>query len=296
MSIWNNHDFHPMLLKEINKPFNSKDYLFEIKYDGIRVVIFATPTKVTIQTRNKQDVTNIFPELESIRKLVKENTIFDGEIVSFKDGLPSFSKLQERNHLKNTNKIKSESKENPIVFICFDILYKSKDLTNLPLLDRKKLLSKYKDTDEFVKTTYILNDGIKLFQEIKKIGLEGIVAKKINSPYLINERSDNWIKIKNLKQDIFYIGGFKPSTKTASLSLYLGEYKNNKLYFVGKVSMSNKHKLYNILLKEKGVKKSPFTDYTDNFTYLTPKYKCHIKYLERTKNNHLRQPIYKGEA
>ena len=100
MSIWNNHDFHPMLLKEINKPFNSKDYLFEIKYDGIRVVIFATPKKVTIQTRNKQDITNIFPELQSIKKLIKENTIFDGEIVSFKDGLPSFSKLQERNHLK----------------------------------------------------------------------------------------------------------------------------------------------------------------------------------------------------
>ncbi len=296
MSIWSNHNFHPMLLKEINKPFNSKDYLFEIKYDGIRVIIFATPTKVTIQTRNKQDVTKIFPELQSIKKLVKENTIFDGEIVSFQDGLPSFSKLQERNHLKNITKIKSASKENPVVFICFDILYKSKDLTNLPLIDRKKLLNKYKDTNEFIKTTYILNDGINLFKEIKKIGLEGIVAKKITSSYLINERSDNWIKIKNLKQDIFYIGGYKPSTKTSSLSLYLGEYKNNKLYFVGKVSMSNKRKQYNILLKEKPLKTSPFIDYTDNFIYLKTKYKCHIKYLERTKSNHLRQPIYKGEA
>ena len=296
MNIWSNHDFHPMLLKEINKPFNSKDYLFEIKFDGIRVVIFATPKKITIQTRNKQDVTNIFPELQSIKNLVKENTIFDGEIVSFKDGLPSFSKLQERNHLKNKTKINSESKENPVVFICFDILYKSKNLTNLSLLERKKLLNQYQDTEEFVKTTYILNDGIKLFKEIKKLGLEGIVAKKINSNYLINERSDNWIKIKNLREDIFYIGGFKPSDKTNSLSLYLGEYKNNKLYFVGKVSMSDKHKLYNILLKEKTLKSSPFTDCTDNFIYLKPKYKCHIKYLERTKSNHLRQPIYKGDA
>ncbi len=296
MSIWSDRKYYPMLLKEIDKPFNSKDYLFEIKYDGIRVLLFVTPNKVTIQTRNKIDITNIYPELQSIKNLVKENTIFDGEIVYFNNGLPSFAHLQERNHLKNPTKIKTASLNNPIVFICFDIIYKSKDLTNIPLIKRKKLLTNYQDTNEFIKTSYILNNGIKLFKEVKKLGIEGIVAKKINSTYQINKRSNNWIKIKNLKQDTFYIGGFKPSPKTPSLSLYLGEYINNKLSFVGKVSLSNKHNLYPILLKEKPLTKSPFTNYNDSFTYIKPHYKCRITYLERTKNNHLRQPIYKGEA
>ena len=237
MNIWKNKKWVPMLLKEIEKPFDSKDYIFELKFDGIRAVLFVSPNKVIVQTRNKQDISNLFPELQNIKELVKENTIFDGEIVAFQNGLPSFSKLQERSHLKNISKIKNQSIESPIVFVCFDILYKgSKDLTNLSLLERKDILDSYSENDYFIKTKWLNEQGTSYFKEIQKLNLEGIVAKKKDSPYIINTRSNNWLKIKNFKQETFFIGGYTDTNKNASLTLYLGEKRRNKLYFVGKVS------------------------------------------------------------
>ena len=104
MSLWNK-PFTPMLLKEIAKPFNSKDYLFELKYDGERALIFASPHKVIIKNRHNDDITSIFPELQTIKDIIKTKTIFDGEIVSFSKGYPSFSLLQQRAHLKNKIRI-----------------------------------------------------------------------------------------------------------------------------------------------------------------------------------------------
>lgn len=297
MNIWNNRNWGPMLLKEIDKPFDSQDHLYEIKFDGIRAIIFATPQKVVVQTRNKKDISNIFPELQKIKDLVKEKTIFDGEIVSFKDNLPSFSKLQERNHLKNETKIREQAHDNPVVYVCFDILYKNnKDLTGMPLIERKKILDKYKDNEVFVLSKYIAKDGVELFKKAKKIGLEGIIAKDKNSPYLISDRNDFWLKIKNLKSDTFYIGGYTDTNKNESITLYLGEKRDNKLYFVGKVAMAKKRPLFSKIMALKIRKTSPFKDYEKDINYITPTLKCEIKYLERTKRNHLRQPIFKGEA
>ncbi len=295
-NIWQNHDWVPMLLKEIQKPFDSDDYIFEIKFDGIRAVIFASPKKVVVQTRNKKDITHLFPELASIKDLVSKNTIFDGEIVSFVNGKSSFSKLQEREHLKNTIKINEKSKSDPVVFVCFDILYENKDLTNLSLMERKEILKKYKENDYFMKNKYIEKRGKDLFKSVKKLGLEGIIAKKGDSNYLIDKRSFNWIKIKNLKKDTFYIGGFTDTNKNESITLYLGSYKKNKLMFLGKVSMNKRHKLYNKIIKSNLRKTSSFSDYKEDIKYITPKYKCLVKYLEKTKNGHLRQPIFIEEV
>lgn len=292
MNIWKNKKWQPMLLHEENEPFDSKEYIYELKFDGIRSVIFASPTKVIVQTRNKIDVTHLFPELQKLKELVKENTIFDGEIVSFENNKPSFSKLQKRMHLKNIISIKEISKEEPVVFVCFDILYKNEDLTSLTLLKRKNILKQYKDNDIFIKTTYINDNGIELFKKIKKLGLEGIVAKRKNSNYEINTRSYDWIKIKNIKMDEFIVGGYIEN-KQNTISLILGEKRDNKLYYVGKVVMAKKKELYNKLknLKEKN---SSFVDYNEEeIKYIDPKYTCNIEYLERTKSNHLRHPIFR---
>lgn len=295
MNIWQDKNWVPMLLKEIPKPFDSKDYIFEIKFDGIRAVIFASSKKVIVQTRNKQDVSHLFPELQQIKYLVKENTIFDGEIVAFQNDLPSFSKLQERNHLKNEDKIKLQSIENPIVFICFDILYQNKNLCELSLLERKEILSKFSDNDVFIKNKYIEEKGKELFKYIKNLGMEGIIAKKKESKYEINTRTPDWLKIKNLKKENFFVGGYTDTNKNESITLFLGEKRYNKLYFVGKVSMSKKDKLFNKIIKSKIKKTTSFIDYNKKINYITPKFECKIVYLERTKSNHLRQPIFKGE-
>ena len=293
--MWNNRNFTPMLLKEIDKPFNSKNYIFELKFDGIRALIFVNSKEIYVQTRNKIDVTNLFPELDSIKKLVTKNTIFDGEIVSFNNNLPSFSKLQERLHLKNKAKIKELSKTNKVVFVCFDILYENKDLTNSSLLKRKERLSKYKENDVFIKNKIIEENGIEFFKKVKKLKLEGIVAKKKDSTYEINERTDNWVKIKNLKKDIFYIGGYIEKDLTNVITLLLGFYKNKKFTYVGKVSMNKKNMLYKKIKAKKVRKTSPFTDYKQIGIFISPTLKCKVEFLEWTKSGHLREPIFKNE-
>lgn len=292
--MWNDK-ITPMLLDEREKPFNSSDYIFELKFDGARALAYVTKTGVKIMNRHLMDITYLYPELQNLKHMVSKNTIFDGEITCFMDGKPSFSKLQERAHLKNTNKIKSQMNNNPAVFICFDILYEGKDLTNLELIKRKDILNKYSDNDYFVKTFYVENEGIKLFKEVQKQDLEGIVAKLKNSPYETNKRSKSWIKIKNLKAETFYIGGYFFKEETYVFSVVLGEFINKEFCYAGKVFIAKKNPLFKVILNEKKIK-SPFKDYEDDsVNFINPKYKCSVKYMERTKNNHLRQPFYVKE-
>lgn len=293
IDLFKNRNYQPMLLKEIEKPFNSKEYYFEVKFDGERALLFVSCNSVIIKTRNNIDVTFKYPELQSIKNIVTKPTVFDGEIVAFDDGRPSFSKLSERAHLQDISKIKNQSITNPITFICFDILYLNKNLIDLPLQERKTLLNKFPDTDVFIKNKYLLENGKELFQKVKKLNLEGIVAKKIDSPYLINERSNNWLKIKNLKREEFFIGGYQEKESNYVISLYLGEYIEKKLYFVGKVTLSKKNSLYQKVLHQEKQAISPFYDYQGDFIFLKPNLKCFVTYLERTKSNHLRQPIVK---
>lgn len=287
-----NQFFAPMLLTQIEKPFDDEQFLFELKFDGIRATIHVSPNKFIIYNRNGYDITYLYPELKEIQNIVKEKCIFDGEIVSFDKTAPSFSKLQHRSHTKDKEKIAYFAENEPVCFIVFDCIYKNKSLTNLPLIERKKILSNFKDTDYFIKTQYTLKEGIKLFKKVKKANLEGIVAKKIDSKYEINTRTHNWIKIKNFKDEEFYIGGYL-ETK-AKVSLLLGEYRDNNFHFVGKVSITRTRDIYNKIKKMKNLKSSPFYEYQEkDAIYITPKLKCEVTYLERTKDNNLRQPVFK---
>lgn len=286
-----NRNFKPMLLKEIDKPFNSKDYIFEIKFDGIRSLIFVNNKDIKIQSRNNKDLTNLFPELGSLTKLVNKNVIFDGEIVAFDKNKDSFSKIQERLHLKDKNKIKKASSENPVTFVAFDILYENKNLINKTLVERKKILNKYEDTDDFIKTKIIDKNGIDLFKSVKKLNLEGIIAKRKDGKYYINKRTDDFIKIKNIQRDEFIIGGYEEK-KNGILSIAIGEFIENQLYFVGKVTVHKNYKIYKEIFKQKKAK-NPFYNFDEKINYITPTLTCHIEYLERTKNNHLRHPVIK---
>lgn len=291
INLWKNRDFVPMLLEERDKPFNSKDYIFEIKFDGIRAVIFANKNGVYVQSRKKMDFTYLFPELNSIKDIVNDDVIFDGEIVIFKDGKPDFQEIQKRIRVKNKSRIESISVQSPVIFIAFDILYEGKSLIDLPLIKRKKYLEKYRDTDVFVKVKFIEEDGVKLFNSTKQLGLEGIVAKEKNGLYHVNKRTNDYIKIKNKRVDEFLVGGYE-FKKNGILSLYLGEYRRGEFCFVGKGSIRSKSKVY---LKVVNSKKSKnyFSDYDENINYVKPSIVCKVEYLEKTNNGHLRHPIIK---
>ena len=285
----------PMLLSEVLEPFDDKDYIYELKFDGFRTIIHVNTKEIHILSRNGHDVTKLYPELKSICNLVKKETIFDGEIISFKDGIPSFSNLQRRNVLKDISKIEALSKKAPIAFVAFDILYEGKSLTELPLLKRKKILDKYDETDFFVKTKFVIKDGKKLFKRVVDLGLEGIVAKKKDSLYYPGMRTKDWIKIKNFKDGIFLIGGYTVNKLTASL--LLGQRRDKNLYYVGKVSIGLDSELYKKVAKLKKRTSSPFKDHKDEGEiYVLPKLNCEVEFTEWTDSKHLRHPIFKREV
>ncbi len=295
MNLWKNRDWSPMLLEEIDKPFKSEDYVFELKFDGFRAIIFASPKEFKVVSRNGKDLTRLFPELESIKSLVNEVTIFDGEIVSFDGIMPSFSKLKGRLNVKNDIKIGRMSKEEPVMYVAFDILYRDKNLVDLELMKRKEILNEYKDSDVFIKSWVFGSDGVKLFKEVKKKGLEGIVAKLKTGKYHICSRTNDFIKIKNIKTSEFIIGGYVENKKNNTVSLMLGEKDKDKLKYVGKVLMNKKHKVFEKLEKLRA-KRSPFKEELGEFVFVKPVIVCEVDYLEKTKGGHLRHPVYRGEV
>lgn len=296
MDLWKNRDWSPMLLKEIDTPFDSKDYLFELKFDGFRAIVFATNKEIVVRSRNKQDLTVLFPELQEIKALIPKGkkVIFDGEIVIFDEERPSFSSLQKRIHIKDKLKIKKEAENNPVVYVCFDILYENKELIQIPLRMRKKILETYNDNDRFVKTKMIDTKGKQLFKSVCQMRLEGIVAKNKDGFYHINKRTNDFIKIKNFQRDTFFIGGYEKK-KNGILSLSIGEYSddNKNFYFVGKVSISRKFPLYEDIKKAKQTQ-NYFSDFNEDIFFIKPVMTCDVSYLERTKRNHLRHPVVKN--
>lgn len=285
-----NEKFTPMLLGEVNKPFDDDEYIYEIKYDGVRSLVFVNNGKVVVKNRYGVDITEMFPEIKVLSKYFKEDVIFDGEIIMFENGNVSFSKLQKRIHLKNKKTIDYLSKTNPVVFVCFDILYDGTLLINLSLEERKKILEKYEDNDIFIKSKYVKKDGKKLFNIVKKMNMEGIVAKKINSKYQINERSEDWIKIKNYQKGEFIVLGYINKENSYVISLLLGERLKGKLKYVGKVSLGKKRSLANKIMNMKNIK--PILEIKEkDIVYIKPEIKCEVQYLERTNNGSLRQPF-----
>lgn len=279
----------PMLLSESDTVLENDNYIYEIKFDGIRALIYVIDNNIKIFTRNGKNITNLFPELKVITSSVKKNSILDGEIVCLTNNKPDFFKVQKRIHLKNKDKIEISSKNNPALFICFDILYYDKDITNEPLYKRKDELSKINESDYLLKSK-VFEDGEKLFKSIKRLDLEGIVCKDKFSTYQVNTRSNSWIKVKNYKVESFFIGGYTDGEKDR-FSIYLGEKSNGKLRYVGKVFVSKKDKLYEKLKNRKSVN-NPFLEFKENINFVKPIQGVKVKYIERNNNNHLREAFY----
>lgn len=292
MSIYENQIFIPMLLSKIKKPFNDPNYIFELKFDGIRVLLFLEPGKITIRTRRGIILNNNFPELLNIKNYVKKKVVFDGEIVTIINGKPDFEKVKKRVLIKNKSKITYYAKSFPAIFIVFDILYENEDLTNLPLIERKKILDKYKNKDNFIKAEYIEKYGKDLYEFVVENNLEGIVAKKIDSKYQINKRSKNWIKIKNVMDEDYYICGFKEEENNAVASLLLGKKIKNNMKFVGSVVIGKKNPEYS-LIKKTPIDKNPLIK-KEGYINIIPSLECTIEFIEKTKKGGLRQPKYKG--
>ena len=156
--------YKPMLAKPISKPFSSRDWIFETKWDGFRAITYVKDNFFTVLSRNGNEFKRNFPEIEEITRLAK-NVVVDGEIVVMKNGKVDFHSLQERGHLVSGKDIERLQSISPATYIVFDILEKEgKPLVNLPLLERKAILKEsIKEGSHIVINDYIEEKGEQLF-------------------------------------------------------------------------------------------------------------------------------------
>lgn len=285
----------PMPATLVDEPFDDENWIFEIKWDGYRAVAYCDGKNVELTSRNLIPFTKKFyPVTDSIKQL-KLNAVFDGEIVAVNEkGLAVFQSLQ---NWQNTSV--------RLQYFIFDILWwDGYDLTQIPLIERKRILKKVlADGDEILKyCDHVAGNGKKFFRAAVAQGLEGIMAKKANSVYQTGKRTGNWVKIKvNLRQEVVIAGFTQPrNTRQFFGSLLLGLYDGDELLYIGHTgsgfSAKSLEQIYNklqpLVIKECPFKKCPEGNMP--VTWVKPKLVCEIKFAEWTKDRIARQPVFMG--
>nr|MBA3750661.1 DNA ligase D [Nitrosopumilus sp.] len=305
----------PMLATLWDKPFNSQEWVFEIKWDGVRSLSFIHKSKriLKIQSRNGDTITQRYPELiEPLRSSINENSckesiVFDGEIVILdKNGFPDFQNHQKRMNINSKKDIELLSTQFPATYYIFDILYLDGcDLKVLPLIERRSILYdiiyKHKNNKRIKISDFIEGEGNDIFESIKKMNLEGMIAKHKLSKYYPDTRSKDWLKIKNTKtQDCIVIGYTRGEGNREKYfgSLLLAVIDNDKLKFVGHSGSGfNFEQLPNISnnLNKIIVEKCPidYVPYTNReTTWVKPVLIAEIKFNDWTNEKIMRAPIF----
>jgi bifunctional non-homologous end joining protein LigD len=258
---------HPMLAESVEKPFDGKEWLFEIKWDGYRAIAFISDGKVRLVSRNQNDLTPRYPELVDLPRFVKAKTaILDGEVVALdEDGKASFSLMQQRTGFRPGGKRAAANADVPVLYYAFDLLcLDGYDWRRVPLEERKRKLAELVVTGDVARfSDHYEEHGKALFEMAQKKGLEGIVAKKRASFYE-ERRSREWLKIKIRRRMECVIGGYtEPEGSRAHFgSLVLALYdKKGRLIHVGQVGSGFDQKLLDELwkvLRKMETRKNPF--------------------------------------
>ena len=219
-------EYQPMLAKTVHAPFNSDEWFFEIKWDGVRAIASIDDT-VSLRSRNNHELIGQFPELNELVHLAP-GTVLDGEIVVMSGGKPDIQSLLPRLH-QGSGKIPPSQNRIPVTYIVFDILRKDKKpLISLPLVERREILKQsVQEGPHVILSVPVTGRGEDYYHAAVARGLEGIMAKRMNSRYEPGLRSDNWLKIKADRTCDCVIAGYTPGQGGRSPSfgaLILGLY------------------------------------------------------------------------
>jgi len=301
----------PMKPRLVKDPPIAGDWIYELKFDGIRLIAVKTGKKVSLLSRNKNELAGRFPEIvDAVRNLPARECVIDGEVVALdEEGRSSFQLLQAR---------EMEGRESPVYFYAFDLLQlDGKSLTSLPLEARKSILEQLcADAREPIRYSgNIGGDAKALLNEVKRRGLEGIIGKQRNSIYEQGRRSGAWIKLKCVSEQEFVIGGYTPpqGSRKHFGAILVGYYKDKKLVFAGKVGTGFPAKSLSMLHKKFRTQERsdcPFVDlpskqngqWVQGITpsmmrkvhWLNPVFVCEIKFAEWTRDGKLRAPVFLG--
>ena len=300
-------DISPMLATLVDKPFSNSDWSFEVKWDGYRALGFMNGGKVDLRSRNDKSFNEKFYPISTALKQWKANAVIDGEIVvTNREGISQFGALQNW---------RSEA-DGLLIFYAFDLIWlNGKDVTHLPLTDRRALLRSLipKDQDVIRLSETFDSSGEDAFKTAAKMGFEGIMAKRKDSVYMPGDRSKEWLKIKAQKRQEVVIGGYthnEGSNKPFS-SLLVGVYDGNKLIYTGKIgtgfSVQRQEEMLTqfkpLITKTNSFNTMPEINSPSRFrpnppkataTWLKPKLVCEVSYSEMTADHVMRHPSFEG--
>jgi bifunctional non-homologous end joining protein LigD len=300
------HDIKPMLATLVDKPFDEEGWIYEVKWDGYRAIIYLNNGLVEMRSRNNKTFDEKFYPIHNALEKWKVNAVIDGEIIVTNDkGISNFSNLQSW---------RSEA-DGELIFYMFDILWLDGDnLTELPLAERKQILKSIDPKIDNIRISESFDAGATEFFEVaKQIDLEGIIAKKSAGKYFPGERSKEWLKIKTGKRQEVVIGGYtnNEGSNKAFSSLLVGIFRNGELEYTGKIGTGFTQKLQKEMMsrfKPLVIKKCPFTFEPDinkpsrfrpnppvaKATWLKPKLICEVSYAEMTNDGVMRHPSFEG--
>lgn len=296
--IWETKNIRPMLIGTEGQPFDSDEYIYELKFDGERCIAYLDRDKTIL--KNKRNILMLpkVPELAEIHKNVNVRCILDGELAVIKDGRPDFFEIQKRSMMSNPVKIDMAAKKYPACFTAFDILYyENRQVTDLPLTERKELLQKavISENGRFAVSRFIEKNGIQFYALAEQQELEGIVAKRKDSKYYFDKRTKDWIKIKYLQDDDFVVLGYVPKENSMN-SIILGQYSNGQLVYKGHVTLGVGGEPFR-RIKTLNKTDCPFSEIpkgNENAVWVTPELVCTVKYMMKTESGGMRQPVFKG--
>jgi DNA ligase-1 len=292
--------YKPMLAQPAKAAFTSKDWIFEVKWDGIRAISYVN-TDFSIRSRNNKELKENFPELEELKNLA-ENAVFDGEIITIKNGKEDFQTLIERSKAASAYEIRYLAQRFPATYLVFDIIEKDQNpLVNLPLAERKKILKEsLKEGKNVVLSVFVEEEGEAYYDAALSKGLEGIVAKKKDSPYEPGVRSSNWLKIKKIVScDCAIFGYTKGAGKRQETfgALILGLYDGDRPVYVGKVGTGfSDDEMRRLLVTFRNLETQEKTlegvEIQEEIVWLKPELVCEVAYQTVTKDGRLRMPRF----
>ena len=280
----------PMLCTLTKEVIEDSKYLYELKWDGYRIISSANKGKVRMDSRSALDYTHKYPVVAKAIAALKRDVVLDGEVVVFNEyGLPDFDALQ-----------KYDGHESPISYCVFDILWlDGYDLKELPLVQRKQILELLLKGNKVLRYSDSFDEGRVLYDWVIEKNMEGIVAKLRDSSYVPGQRGDSWLKTPTRKRQEFVIGGWAESDKSRSFrSLLFGAYTNGKLEWIGRSGGGYKEKeMPGILkqLKALEIDKSPFNNKIldtkgAKIHFVKPKLVANFEFATWTKSGRIRKP------
>ena len=292
-----------MLAETRDRAFSAPGWLFELKLDGYRLLAARENAAARLLSRNGNDLSASFPEVtRAVAALPLSRLLLDGEVVALDDaGRPSFQRLQQRAKLSRALDIRRATVENPVTFFAFDLLaVEGFDLRSLPLSIRKELLRKLLPPAGLLRfLEHFETDGELLYEQVRKLGLEGILAKRADSPYRAG-RSSAWLKIRTRRSDDFVVVGFTApkGTRSGFGALHLGQYVNGELVYTGRVGSGfSDTQLAEVRARLDGMRRreppcgGPIPQ-EKGTSWVEPLLVCEVEYTEWTEEGLLRQPVF----